>query len=113
MQRRMQAHQRIAAFPAELQQDVLSWLRTRRFRTGNVQDTAWRLALAGVGDRNPLAILPHQHALIAGLAAAERVEDGSIQLDAALVHPEDAGHDALEISIFAEQKLGRHAVSSV
>src|SRR5581483_421134 len=97
----------------ELQRYELSRLRQREARSRNVHDTALDLPLPGVGDREPLAVLPHQHAAIARLAAPEGIEDGSIELDAALVHREDACRGALEVGIFAEQKLGSHAVSPV
>ncbi len=70
------------------------------------------LALAGIGDGDPLAVLTNQHPAIAGLAASEGIEDRPIELDPALANRDDTRRGALEIGIVPEQKLGMQRLCS-
>src|SRR5439155_21143157 len=108
MQRRVQPHQRIAAPPVDLERQRLSDFRRRYRRRGNVQYRVDRLALARIGDHDALAVRPYQYTRVSWLAAAQRVEDRPVELDAALVHRDDLRVRGLQVSVVPEQKLGGH-----
>ena len=46
-----------------------------------MSDRAGRVALARVHDRDALAVVADEDARVAGLAAAERIEDRAVELD--------------------------------
>jgi hypothetical protein len=68
------------------------------------------LGLAGVGDGECAAVGQHQHAGVAGLAAAERIEHRAVEHDAVLVDAQDAGFAGAQVGIGTEQVLGHAAI---
>ena len=86
VQRGVQSHEGITPCPVELQADGFADLQRDR---SHVQDAVGERALAGISDRNALPAGPGEESRIAGLAAAQGVENRAIQLDPALV---DLGH---------------------
>jgi hypothetical protein len=73
-----------------------------------VQDAARAVALARVGDSDALAAAADQRAGVAHLAAAQRIEDRPVELDAAFVDGDDPRLCALQIGIVAKEKLGAY-----
>ena len=104
----VQAHERVAPVPVDLQRQRLSGFEQRTAGSRNVQDAVERVALACVRDHDPLAVLPDQRAGVARLAAAQRIEDRAIELDPALADRNDLGRCALEVGIVPKEHLCRH-----
>ena len=89
VQRRVQAHQRIAARPVELERERLPELRPRHRGRGEVPHRVGGVALARIDDGDPLAVRAQQSTRVALLPAADRVEDRAVEFDAAIVHGDD------------------------
>ena len=87
VERGVQPHQRMAG---DLEDQRFARGRLRRARRADVPHAGRIVALARVGDGDALAAVADQHAGVAHLAAALRIEDRAVELDAALVGGDDA-----------------------
>ena len=84
VQRRVKAHERVAAVPVDaLRHDVAD--RERRACVDRVHHAVRRFAFARVRHCDDIAVLAHQRAGVADLAAALRIEDRAVEHDPALV----------------------------
>ena len=102
MQRGVQAHERIASRPVDLERDALADLGQRAARRDEMGDGSRRRALARVGDRDALAVLADELADVARLSAAERIEDRAVELDLAVLHADDPRCGGLQVRIVAK-----------
>ena len=105
MQRRVQAHQQIAARPVEFERDALAYCRQRTARGDQVGDGSRRLAFPRVRDREAFAVLADQNAGVARLTAAEWIENRAVELDLPVARRDHARCRGLEIRIVAEQQF--------
>ena len=106
MQTGMHAHQPVAALPIELGCELRAWRRQRRARGRDVDDLVEAFALYRVDNRDCLAGGEAQRSLIAGLAAAGRVEHRAVEPDALLVGSDNARRARARIRIIAENQFG-------
>ncbi len=89
VQRGVQPHQRMAPRPVDFEVQRFARRGLRHARRADVPHATRVVALARVGDGDALAAVAHQHAGVAHLAAAERIEDRPVELDAAFVDCDD------------------------
>lgn len=75
--------------------DLRLWHGGRR----DVQHTVDRIALAGVGDRNALAVRAQQRARVAQLPATQWTEDRAVEFDAAVMDGDDARARSLQYAL--------------
>jgi hypothetical protein len=76
-----------------------------------VQHGLDRIPFARVGDSEALAVGADQRARISQPAATHRIEDRAVELDAVLVHRNDARARGPQVGVVSEQQFGRHGIS--
>ena len=101
MQRGVHAHVPVAALPVEHGVDLGADRRPGRIGRQHVQHVA-AVGLHRVDDPG-LAAVPAQHAGVAGLAAAGRIEDRAVEPHAALLDRGHGGVGFLEIGVLTEE----------
>src|SRR5450759_508245 len=107
----MQAHQRVAAFPIDLECERLPDLGLRHTWRREMTHAVDRIALARIQDLNTLAVGAQQRTRVARLTAAQWIEDRAVELDAKFMHRKDARARCLQVSIVAEQQRRDHGIS--
>jgi hypothetical protein len=106
VQRGVQAHECVAPIPVDLEADGFADFRQRRAGGDDMRDSAGRLTLARIRDRNAVAVVADQETRIAGLPAAERIEDRAVELDLAVAHGDDTRRRGLQVCVVSEQQFG-------
>src|SRR5687768_13951935 len=104
----MQAHERVAALPIDLERERLADLGLRHARRGDVHHAFRRIALACIGDGDALAACTQERAGIPDLTAAHWVEERAIELDTSFVDGDHACARAFQIGVVSEEELCRH-----
>jgi hypothetical protein len=99
------AHVGVSPVPVDHGLDVVAGSRHRFARVHTMQDAA-PFTLAGVHDLPFAPVASTQHARVAGLAAAERVEHCTVENDAVRQHFGDARDAAAHVGILLEQGFG-------
>src|SRR5215472_10527260 len=108
VERGVQAHQPVTARPVDLERNRLTGLEHRASGGTDMQHPVRRLPLAGVDDRDCLALWTQELAAVARLATAQGIEHGAVELDAALIDREHPRGRGAQVRVLAEQQLGRH-----
>jgi hypothetical protein len=108
VKRRVKPHERIAAWPIDLQIDLFAHLHRTRQRMHNAVRAG---ALAGIHNGDAFTAGPDQEPRIARLPAAQGVENGPIQLDSALVDPDHRRRSRPEIRIVPKKQIGHGAAA--
>ena len=103
--RRSQSTRAVTASPGLSCDNRPSWSGRRHVADLVGRPAIGILGLAGVGDRSSRAVGQHQHAAVAGLAAAERIEHGAIEHDAVLADARYDGVAFAQVGVLAEQIL--------
>ena len=106
VQRRVGAHPLITPDPVDPGDHACARSRQRRSFGRHVEDRLPVRVVDRIDDRDCLAAVDDQGALIAGLAAALRVEDRPIERDPAGLGDDDGRRRLAEIGIGAEEGFG-------
>ena len=108
----MGAHALIAPIPVDFCDDARARGGKGRAHGRRVQNRLPIGVIARIDDRDRLAVVEDQRALVAGLAAALRIEDGPIERDSAHVRGEHFRLGLAQIGIVAEQGFGHRTKTS-
>ena len=118
----VQPHHAVAAFPIDAGGDGSTGRELHQAvflpGGGDVDDVAGGVAigifaLAGVGNGDLRAVCQHQHAAVAGLAAAQGVEHGLVQHDPGIGDGGDVGAAFAQVGVLAEEVVGHGVISIV
>jgi len=102
----MGAHPLVAPIPVDPGDDAGADGRQVRALGGRMQDRLSIGVVDRVDDRDRPAVSERQGALISRLAAALRIEDGSVERDSAAIGEQDIGLRLDQIGVVPEQSFG-------